>query len=52
MIYATFIVTTLVKERGSPEKTGSFSSSFFMAAALAALAIALTAFLRKPEKHL
>jgi len=33
------------------EKTGSFSTSFFMAAALAALAIALTGFLKKPEHH-
>jgi len=31
------------------EKTGSFSSSFFMAAALATTAILLTAFLRKPD---
>jgi MFS family permease len=31
------------------EKTGSFSSSFFMAAALAATAILLAAFLRKPD---
>jgi MFS family permease len=31
------------------EKTGSFSSSFFMAAALAMTAILLTAFLRKPD---
>jgi len=30
------------------ERTGSFSSSFFMAAALAAAAIALTGYLRKP----
>jgi predicted MFS family arabinose efflux permease len=32
------------------EKTGSFSSSFFMAAALAGAAIVLAAFLRKPQK--
>ena len=31
------------------ERTGSFSSSFFMAVALAAMAILLTAFLRKPD---
>ena len=31
------------------EKTGSFSSSFFMAAALAAAAILLTSYLRKPD---
>jgi MFS family permease len=31
------------------EKTGSFSSSFFMAATLAGAAILLTAFLKKPE---
>jgi MFS family permease len=31
------------------EQTGSFSSSFFMAAAFAASAIVLTAFLRKPQ---
>lgn len=33
------------------ERSGSFTSSFFMAAALACLAIALTAFLRRPERH-
>jgi MFS family permease len=32
------------------ERTGSFSSSFFMAATFAAIAIALTAFLRKPNR--
>jgi MFS family permease len=32
------------------ERTGSFTSSFFMAAAFAALAIVLTAFLRKPHR--
>jgi predicted MFS family arabinose efflux permease len=32
------------------ERTGSFSSSFFMAAAFAAAAIALTSFLRKPNE--
>jgi MFS family permease len=32
------------------EKTGTFSSSFFMAAAFAALAILLTSFLRKPHQ--
>jgi MFS family permease len=31
------------------ERTGSFSSSFFMAAAFAAAAIVLTSFLRKPQ---
>jgi MFS family permease len=31
------------------ERTGSFSSSFFMAAAFAAMAILLTAYLRKPR---
>jgi predicted MFS family arabinose efflux permease len=31
------------------ERTGSFSSSFAMAAALAAAAILLTAFLHKPD---
>jgi MFS family permease len=31
------------------ERTGSFSSSFFMAAALAGAAIVLAAFLRKPD---
>ena len=31
------------------ERTGSFSSSFFMTAALSAMAILLTAFLRKPD---
>jgi MFS family permease len=34
------------------ERTGSFSSSFFMAAAFAATAILLTAYLRKPATHL
>jgi len=33
------------------ERTGSFASSFFMAAAFAALAIVLTAFLHKPDSH-
>jgi predicted MFS family arabinose efflux permease len=33
------------------ERTGSFSSSFFMAAAFAAAAIALTSFLRKPQEE-
>jgi MFS family permease len=33
------------------EQTGSFSSSFFMAAALAGAAILLTSFLRKPVIH-
>lgn len=32
------------------EKTGSFTSSFYMAAAFAGMAILLTAFLRKPHK--
>jgi len=32
------------------ERTGSFTSSFFMAAAFAALAIVLTAFLKKPHR--
>jgi LPXTG-motif cell wall-anchored protein len=31
------------------ENTGSFSSSFFMAAALAGVAILLTSFLKKPH---
>jgi len=31
------------------ERSGSFSSGFFMAVALAAMAILLTAFLRKPD---
>jgi LPXTG-motif cell wall-anchored protein len=34
------------------EQTGSFSSSFFMAAGFAALAIVLTVFLKKPEHSL
>jgi MFS family permease len=34
------------------ERTGNFSSSFFMAAAFAATAILLTAYLRKPATHL
>ena len=34
------------------ERTGSFSSSFFMAAAFAATAILLTAYLRKPATQL
>lgn len=33
------------------EKTGSFSSSFAMAAAFSAAAVILTAFLRKPQRH-
>ena len=33
------------------ERTGSFSSSFFMAAAFAAAAIMLTGFLKKPPTH-
>ncbi len=33
------------------EKTGTFSSSFFMAAVLAGAAIVLTGFLKKPEQH-
>ncbi len=33
------------------EQTGSFSSSFFMAAAFAGAAILLTAFLKKPRAH-
>ncbi len=31
------------------ERTGSFSSSFYMAAAFAGMAILLTAFLKKPQ---
>jgi MFS family permease len=34
------------------EKTGSFSSSFFMAAALAAAAIMLTGYLRRPQSKI
>jgi MFS family permease len=34
------------------ERTGSFSSSFYMAAFFAGVAILLTGFLPKPEKHL
>jgi len=34
------------------ERTGSFSGSFYMAAFFAGVAILLTGFLPKPEKHL
>ncbi len=53
--FVTFIFSGWGRSRAPPspgalaERTGSFSSSFYMAAAFAGAAIAMSGFLRKPR---